>query len=114
MAITFNFTAAMGAYKEATIADTTETTMLDDQQVVGNQRGLAGYVYSDKAGTIKIYFIDRNNADIQLQSKAVVASQLTVLDFDYHLPRYKATFTRDDAVGDATVWVEFFSYGASR
>ena len=114
MTITFDYTAAMGQYDKSTISTDAETTLLDDQQYVGNQRGAVIYFHSTKAGTMKIYFIDRDNNDVQLQSAAISASQLAVIDFDYHVPRYKITYTHTDAGQTSTTWCEVFAYGASR
>jgi len=114
MTITFDFTAATGNYKSLTISSDAETTLLDDAQIVGMQRGAVIYFHSTKAGTMKIYFIDRENNDVQLQSAAISASQLAVIDFDYHVPRYKITYTHTDAGQTSTTWCEVFAYGASR
>ena len=96
MAITFNWTAAVGAYKKSTIATTVEQTLLDDQQTKGSQRGCDMFVYSSAvAGTLKVYFIDRDNVDRLIQSTPVASDSLTVIDFDYHLPRFKAAWKSD-------------------
>ena len=115
MTIDFSILSAKGAYKSETIADgvSTETTMLDDLQVFKPRRGSIVYCGSDKAGTLRVYFIDRDNTDWLIDSTSVAANTLAALDFDYHVPRYKITFQRTDTSGANDVWVEGFDYGQS-
>jgi hypothetical protein len=111
-------TAAKGDYYNKTtgIGDNTETTLIDDAYIQGRCRGQVSYFESDKSGNMKIYFIDRDNEDKLMQTVAVTADVLSVIDFDYLLLRYKITFTRTDTpyTGDATTKCECKHYGASK
>lgn len=115
MAITFDWTTATGAYKKLVgHATTAATVLLDDQQTKGLQRGVVLYCNSTAtSGTLKVYFIDRDNVDHEVQSQAVTAGTLTVLDFDFHLPRWKVEWTSGGA-GSTDIWVEVFPYGAKK
>jgi len=112
MAITFNWTAEQGAYSKQALTDNTETTFLDDQQAKNMTRGCVMFVHSTaEAGSVKIYFIDRDDTDRLLQTTPVGADSCTAIDFDFHLPRYKITWTTT-ASAATTVFVEAFPYGA--
>ena len=115
MAITYDWTAEMGIYNKQTIASTSPTTLLDDKQNKGLTRGCVMFVYSSGvAGTLDVYFIDRDNADLKVGGGTPVASgALTIIDFDYHLPRYKVVWTSDSGTS-SDVQIEVFAYGARR
>lgn len=115
MAINFDWPTAKGSYNKQTIATEDPTTLLDDQQNSGLTRGCVLFVYSSGvSGTLDVYFIDRDNADLKIGSGTAVASgALTVIDFDYHLPRYKVVWT-SDATTSSAVQVEVFAYGANK
>ena len=115
MAITFDWTSEMGIYNKQTIATTDKTTLLDDKQNKGLTRGCVMFVHSSSvAGTLYVYFIDRDNTELQIGSGTAVASNsLTVVDFDYHLPRYKVVWA-STGVTSSVVQVEVFSYGARK
>jgi hypothetical protein len=115
MAITFDWNTEQGVYKKLTAhTGTGVTTMLDDQQTKGMQRGCVMYVNSTiDAGTITVYFIDRDNNALELQTTPIAADSCTAIDFDFHLPRWKIAWT--SSTGAATdVFVEVFPYGARR
>ena len=114
MTINFDWTSATGVYNKQSLTDNTETTLLDDQQAKGLMRGCVMFAHSTaEAGTLKVYFIDRDNNDRLLQSTPVGADSLTAVDFDFHLPRYKITWT-STASAATTVFVEVFPYGARK
>lgn len=114
MAINFDWTTPKGAYNKSALTDDTEATLLDDQQAKGLMRGCVMFVHSTaQAGTLKVYFIDRDDTDRLLQSTPVGSDSLTAVDFDFHLPRYKITWTTT-ASAATTVFVEVFQYGAKR
>ena len=112
MSIDFTKLSAKGVYKSETIADgvSTEQTFLDDQQNIAVKRGIIVYCGSDKAGTLRVYLIDRDNNNWLIDSTSVTANVLAALDFDYHVPRYKVTFQRTDTSGANAIWVESFDY----
>ena len=113
MAINFDWTSEKGAYSKQSLVNDTETTFLDDQQSKNMTRGVVGYVNSTlEAGTVKIYFIDRDNNDCLLQTTPVGVASCTAIDFDFHLPRYKITWTTTAAASATEVWMEVFPYGA--
>ena len=114
MAITYDWTAETGAYSKQALTDDDEYTFLDDQQAKNMTRGCVMFVHSTaEAGTLKVYFIDRDDTDRLLQSTPVGSDSLTAVDFDFHLPRYKITWTTT-ASAATTVFVEVFQYGATR
>ncbi len=115
MAINFDWPTAKGPYSKQDLVNNTETTFLDDQEARGLTRGCVIYVHSTaEAGTLKVYFIDRDDTDRLLQSTPVGSDSLTAVDFDFHLPRYKVTWTTTAAASATTVFVEVFQYGANK
>ena len=115
MAITFGWETEKGAYSKQDLVNDNETDFLDDMQCRNVCRGLVLYVYSTaEAGTLKVYFIDRDDTDLELQATPVGAGALTAIDFDFHVPRYKVTWTTTAAASATTVSVEAFPYGAKR
>jgi len=115
MAITFGWETEKGAYEKKDLVNNTETIFLDDMQCRNVCRGIVFYVHStDEDGTIKVYFIDRDDTDRELQSTPVSSGSCTAIDFDFHVPRYKVTWTTTAAASTTTVFVEAFPYGAKR
>ena len=115
MSITFDWTTMTGsAYNKQTIATTSPTTLLTDQQTKGSYRGVVLFVHSTAvAGTLKVNFIDRDNNKRELQSTSVASGTLSAIDFDFPLPRYEVTWT-SDASTSSVVDVEVFPYGAGK
>ena len=114
MALNFDWPTAKGAYNKQSLTADTETTLLDDQQSRGLTRGCVIYAHSTaQAGTLNVYFIDRDDTDRLLQATSVGADTLTAIDFDFHLPRYKITW-KTTASAATTVFAEVFPYGANK
>jgi len=102
-----------GIYNKATISDGNETTVLNISRwkAANRGRGATFYVRASLAGTLKIYFIDRDGVTTgnELKSESLTADTLTAVDFDLAVPRYLATFTRSGG-GTGTCAVEVFDY----
>ena len=102
-----------GIYNKATISDGDETTVITVSRwkAANRGRGATFYARASLAGTLKIYFIDRDGvtAGNELKSETLVADTLTAVDFDLAVPRYLVTFQRSDG-GTGTCAVEIFDY----
>ena len=102
-----------GIYSKVNISGAGETTVMsvDRWKAANRGRGASFYCRSSIAGTLKIYFIDRDGvtAGNELKSETLVAGALTAIDFDLPVPRYLVTFTRSG--GDTgTCAAEVFDY----
>ena len=102
-----------GIYNKATISDGDETTVLNISRwkAANRGRGATFFCRASLAGTLKIYFIDRDGvtAGNELKSETPAAGTLTAGDFDLAVPRYLVTFERSGG-GTGTCAVEVFDY----
>lgn len=100
-----------GNYAKITTTGGTETTVLESSDWSPKVRGASFFTRSSVAGTLRVYFVDRDGvtAGNELQSETLVADTMTLIDFDMSMPRYKVTFQRSGGV-DGTCACEVFGY----
>lgn len=73
-----------------------------------NARGVVFYCLATTDGTLDLYYVDLAGQEALLATQAVVADDLTVVDFDFIVRLSRARFTPDAA--DGTVYVDGYSY----
>ncbi|MBH05175.1 MAG: hypothetical protein CMJ20_02520 [Phycisphaeraceae bacterium] len=100
-----------GDYAKVSIADGSETTVLEVTRWRGKVGRSTFKCRASLAGTLRVYFVDRDGvtAGNLETSETLAADTLTALDFDLAIPRYKVTFQRSGS-DTGTCAVEVFDY----
>lgn len=94
-----------GRIMDASYAATTAITSDDIYDGRSESKKAVLYVYSTQAGTVQAQYIDNVGIARNLTAAlAVAATDLTVLNFDYQVPRLRAVFTPNAATaGTVTI-----------
>ena len=88
-----------GVSETAVATSTNIVTILTSASMRNEHRGMVFFVYSDVAGSATIDYEQPNGTFRLLQTTAVSATTLTVIDFDFHLARGRLRFTTTSGTG---------------
>jgi hypothetical protein len=98
-----------GIQAEVAYAATSAITLFEFSSRRGQSSGWTVYVFATTAGTLEVFYLDQNGVERSLQTQAVTASTLAVLNFQFGLPRARAKFIPSSQPG--TVTAEGINYG---
>ena len=81
-------TREKGWFWSQTLATTDETDTAQVYSTSGGHRGCTFFVYSASvAGTAKVYYVDPNGNEREMDSQAYTAGTLLVMDYDFTVPQ---------------------------
>lgn len=96
-----------GPFAKVPITGTTENDVLTFNSRV---RGVACYIWAPQAGTVKTYYNNPDGVRREMDSRAVSATTLLVIDFDYRLPEGIMTYTASVDPTGSNIEVECGTY----
>ncbi len=97
-----------GPSTTVTITDTSQLTLVTLLSNYTNKRGATYFIFSTQSGTAVVNYINPAGTGREIVSQAIAASSLTVIDFDFRIPKSVLKFTPD--AGSGTVEAEGITY----